>query len=163
MSPDPHLVEIADELDIEPAELIAIFEDVQSVLRDLAQIEIDVSVPADLERVRRALPADPVRAQLLSAALPDPLRQTFEYVRPSEHQAGYWRRSRERSDPSQLSDAELRRNLALQEIGNEIRGTEGTVQTADGREIPVSAAKIGERMAGRSFKEDGSDRGDGSY
>lgn len=153
MSTDPDLVEAADELDIEPQELEAILSDVQSVLEHLAGMDIDLEDPADLEKVRTNLPTERHRAQFLAAAMPTPLRDALEYVRPSERQSGYWRRSRERSDPSALSDAELRRNLAMHEAGETIRGTTGTVETDDGREIPTSAAKIREEMAGRSFQD----------
>lgn len=159
---DSEFEDLADALDAPPEQVDQILEDVEAALRDVAQMDVDVDEPADLDRARQRLPTDPHRAALVEAALPRALRESIEYVRPSERQAGYWRRSRERRDPSALSDAELRQRLDFVRSQREQRGTEGTVSTPDGREIPRTAAKTREKMTGNDYSDaDAGDRGKG--
>lgn len=152
--------EVADELELQPQRLESILSDVESVMADLAGMDLNINNPADLERVRTALPTEPHRAELLSAALPPALGNALEYVHESDRQSGYWRRSRERSDPEELSDAELRHRLTFVDTAIDQRGKDGTVRTDDGRQIPVAARKIGDRLDGASFDVD-ADRVDG--
>lgn len=154
--------DVADALDTDPERVEAALDGVERTLRELAHVDIDVDEPADLETARRRLPTEPVGAELVAAALRGtPLGRVLEYVRPSEHQSGYWRRSRDRSDPSALSDAELRQRHAFVTASIEARGVEGTVEVEDGREIPKGAEKRGEVLGGESFapREDNAETG----
>jgi|GEM_PF-4294094 len=146
------LEDIADALDTDPERVKDALDDVERVLHELADVEIDVDDPADLDAVRQVLPSKPIEAELTAAALRGtPLGQALEYVHPSDRQDGYWRRSRERSDPSALSDAELRHRHAFVKASMEARGIEGTVETDDGREIPRGAQRRGKVLEGESF------------
>lgn len=147
---DPDAVESVLPTD---ADVDAILDDVEQVLYELADLDISLDDPADLERVRQHLPTEPHRAELLAAALPEPLRDELEYVHPCDRQAGYWRRSPERSDLRQLSDAELRHRLAFTRSRMENRGVDGTVRTADGRRIARSVQQTGDELRGVSFDE----------
>lgn len=132
----------------------AVLADVQAALDRVVDLDIDLEAPSDLDRVRQALPTEPVRAQLLQAALPQPLRGAIEYVSKSDRQSAYWRRSRDWSTPSALSDAEIRRRHAFIEAAADTRGEEGVVELADGRRISRTAAQIGEQLRDRDFSED---------
>lgn len=144
---DPEtLAEVAADVDMAEEEVQAIFADVQEVLESLADLDVDVEDPADLERVRQQLPTKPIRAQMVYASLPAPLHNALEFVSASDRQAAYWRRSRERSDFSAVSDAELVKYWKFSQAAKKVRGQTGTVRTSDGREIPAAAAEIGNRM-----------------
>lgn len=134
-----------------------VLSDVQRALTHVSSVDIDVTEPADLDRVRQALPTEPHRARLVHAGLPEPLRYALEYVEPSERQSGYWRKSRERSDPAALSDAELEARYAFIEAGMAERGTDGVVRTGDGRVIARAADNIGDRITNREFAHDDPD------
>lgn len=124
---------------------------VQTVLEDVLT-DFAVDDPADAERLRRRLPTDPLAAEMTAAALEGtPIGDALEYVHPSDRQDGYWRRSRERSDPSALSDAELRQRLAFVKAAQDTQGENGTVTTPDGRQIPKTAAAMRDALGGESF------------
>lgn len=151
-NPDASDTELPLELP-QGTELYAILQDVEHALADIADMEISITNPEDLERVRRSLPTEPFRAEIVSTALPPPLRGALEYVHPSERQDGYWRRSRDRSTPSALTDAELKQRLAFIEAARATRGKDGVVRTDDGRVISQSAEEIGSTLAGDEFRE----------
>lgn len=161
-SPDVDVEQLVDEAGAEavdglapPGEDVeAVLRDVQDALAGLANLDVDLQEPRDLDRVRQGLPTEPHRALLVQAALPDPLRHALEYVHPSDRQAGYWRRRRDRSTPEKLSDAELKERIAFGEAAREQRGETGVVATGDGRVIPRSAANVGEEVRGQEFAED---------
>lgn len=108
--------------------------------------------PADLERLRQSLPTDPDVAQMVHAGMPRALHETFEYVHPSDRQAGYWRKSRERSDVSQLSDAELRQRAAFVDSRIDHRGRMGTERQRDGRRLSRSSQATAAELRGESFR-----------
>jgi len=147
--------DVAAELGVTPTDLNAILDDVETALTRLADLDLEIGEPADLERARRALPTDPLRAEFVDAALRGtPVGNALEYVHSSERQAGYWRRSAERSDPAALSDAELLQRHAFVTSRLEHRGVEGTVTLADGREVPRSVLETGATLRGESFDPD---------
>lgn len=131
----------------------AVLADVEAALANLAGLDVDLADPADLERVRRQLPTEPRRATLLQAALPPALADALEYVRPSARQSGYWRTSPERSDPTELSPAELRHRIAFVQSRQVHAEVDGTVELADGRRVPRSAMRTGADLRGESFGE----------
>jgi hypothetical protein len=135
------------------ADVDAILDDVEQVMHDLANLDVELDQPGDLELVRRELPTEPHRAELVAAALPAPLRNELEYVHPCDRQSGYWRRSRERSNLSALSDAELKHRLAFTESRIANRGVDGTTRTADGRRIARSVDRTGDELRGASFTD----------
>lgn len=144
--------DVAEDVDVDE-DLREILADVQAALEDLAGMDVDVDEPADLDRVRDLLPTEPHRAELIHAALPAALANAIEYVHPSDRQAGYWRRSRERRDHRVLSDAELVRRWEFSQAARELRGADGTTDTVDGRRIPRTAAKMREEMGGRDYDD----------
>lgn len=129
----------------------AVLADVEAALADLAGLDLDLADPADLDRARRHLPTEPRRAELLQYVLPPALADAIEYVHPSARQAGYWRTSPERSDPRELSPAELRHRIAFIESRQAHAGADGTVELADGRRVPRSAMQTGADLRGESF------------
>lgn len=153
MSTESPLEELAESIDRSPDEIEAVFADVNRVLESLIGMDIDVSDPDDLERVRQQLPTEPLRAELLSAALPPALDAAFEYVHGSDRQSAYWRRPPERSNPEALSEAELRHRIAFTETMIDARGTEGTTQTPDGRRIARSAERLKDSLDGQTFTD----------
>lgn len=155
MSSPPESVEDQRTGDADGAVDEAILRDVEAALAAVADVDIDLDDPADLERVRRVLPTEPRRARVTELALPPPLADAFEYVSASQRQDAYWRRSRERRDPEALTPAELRERIAFAEAAMAQAGNEGVVITEDGRRIPASARRTGDAHAGRSFTRDG--------
>lgn len=150
--------DVADALDTDPEHVEQALDSVEETLRQLADVDIDVDDPGDLDTARQALPTDPIEAELTAAALRGtPLGRVLEYVHPSDRQDGYWRRSRERSDLDALSDAELRQRHAFVQASMDARGLEGTVETDDGREIPKGAERRAEELDGESFESDDED------
>lgn len=147
--------DLASELDTDPATVVDSLDDASAILEQLANQDITELSPAEFERLRQTLPKDELTAEVLSVALQDTaLGETLEYVRGSERQNAYWRRSRERSDPSVLSDAELRQRQKFIQSAIESRGHDGTVRTDDGRRIPTTAAEMGESLRGETFTDD---------
>lgn len=136
--------------DEDPQEVLA---DVQRALEQVARVDVHVTDHDDLRRVVSDLPTEPHRARLVHAGLPPLLRNAIEYVEPSERQSGYWRRSRERSDPAALSDAEIKQRLAFIESRMDNREEFGTVATEDGRRISRSAAQTGDDLRGETFRD----------
>lgn len=132
----------------------AVLADVQAALERLVELGFDLEEPADLDRVRQALPTEPARAQLVHAALPDPIRESLEYVRPSERQSGYWRRPKNRTDYSKMSDAEVKSLFNFLETAEEMRGVKGTIELADGRRVPRSALAMRDELEGVSYTDD---------
>lgn len=157
------LADVADSLEMEPEELQDVLSGVERTLNDLTGLDVDVNDVEDLDRVRDHLPTEPQRAKIIQAALPAPLRNALEYVSPSERQSGYWRRARERRDLSELSDEEVVQRHEFVQAATDVRGLEGTVRTEDGREIPRSAAVMGDDLEGEDFdvdaEEDRRDKG----
>lgn len=138
--------------DVDAAELKDAFATVQDTLEWLSDVDATALDAETAEQIRTSLPTDPVTAELLSAALRGtPLGDVLEYVSPSDRQDGYWRRSRERSDPAALSNAELRQRYAFLQSARESCGLEGTTPTPDGRQIPKTAAAVGENLANTEF------------
>lgn len=135
----------------------AIAADVQRALEQIATLDVDVTDPEDVDRLRQSLPTEPVRARLVKAALPPALDHAIEYVAPCDRQAGYWRRAPPRSDPAVLSDAELKQRLAFVRAAANQRGTDGTTRTADGRRIPRSADGLASALDGTQFSTDTAD------
>lgn len=135
----------------------AVAADVQASLERIADLEVDVADPDDVDRLRQSLPTEPTRARLLKAALPPALDHAIEYVAPCDRQAGYWRRAPPRKNPAELSDAELQQRLAFVEAAKEQRGRDGTTRTGDGRRIPNTARGLREELAGSSFATDETD------
>lgn len=131
----------------------AVLRDVERTIETLLDMELDLERPADLERVRQALPTDSRRAQILHFMLPRPLREALEYVEENDRQAAYWRRSRERADPEALSPAELRQRIAFIEAASETQGRDGVVPTRDGRFVSSSAIDLGEQLRGAEFRD----------
>lgn len=151
--------DVADALETDPERIEAALDGVERTLRELADVDLDIDDPGDLHVARRALPTDPIEAELTAAALRGtPLGDAVEYVHPNDRQSGYWRRSRERSDISELSDAELRQRHAFVKTSMEARGVEGTVETDDGRKIPKGAKQRAEELGGESFESDAEQR-----
>lgn len=128
--------------------------DVQRALEELAALDIDVTDPDDIDRLRQSFPTEPTRARLLKAALPPALDHAIEYVAPCDRQAGYWRRAPPRKNPAELSDAELQQRLAFVRAAKDQRGRDGTTRTADGRRIPNSARGLEQELAGAEFATD---------
>lgn len=131
--------------------------DVQRSLEQIADLDIDVTDPDDVDRLRQSLPTEPTRARLLKAALPPALDHAIEYVAPCDRQAGYWRRAPPRENPAELSDAELQQRLAFVRAAKDQRGRDGTTRTADGRRIPNSARGLEQELAGAEFATDDHD------
>lgn len=152
-----------DEQLTEDDEFDAVTADVQAALERLAAMEIDAADPEDIDRLRQSLPTEPTRARLLKASLPPALDHAIEYVAPSDRQSGYWRRAPPRSNPAELSDAELKHRLAFVRAARDQRGREGTTRTADGRRIARSADGLAEQLEGTTFATDDVDaeRGQG--
>lgn len=138
--------------DLEPDQR-EILRDVQEILEELADLDLELTEPADLERARRVLPNEPHRAELVSAALPRSVTNAIEYVHPSDRQDGYWRRAPDRSREA-ASTAQLRHRLAFTKATIKYRDEEGAVRTLDGRTIAQNAERIGSDLSGRSFRED---------
>lgn len=156
--PAEEIEDVADALDTDPATVADALEGVQEILDELADLDVDVDDPEDLDRVRQSLPTDRVEAELLSAALRGtPLGDVLEYVPANPRTSAYWRRSRNRTDPEQLSDAELKQRLAFVEDRIKRRGIPGTTEMPDGRRIPRSAAKTGEALRGQTFTDEEDD------
>lgn len=150
--------DVAQAMDTTVDDVERALDEAEGVLRDLADLDLEIEDAADLERARRSLPSDPTTAMLVDAALAGTrLGDALEYVSPSERQDGYWRRSRERSDPRALSDAELRQRHAFATAAMERRGLEGTVRTPDGRRIPKAAAETGAEIEGEDFTTEDDD------
>lgn len=131
-----------------------VLSDVNQVMQELANLDLQLENAADLECVRKSLPTDPARAVIIEKSLPPPLRDTLEYVHPSGRQDGYWRRSRDRTSLSELSDAELKQRHAFHLAAEASRGEDGVTSTEDGRVISRTADQLGETMKGTSFSDE---------
>lgn len=142
------LEELADE------DVQAILADVQAAIERVVDTNVDLEEPADLDRLRHVLPTEPRRARLVHAALPPPIADAIEYVSASERQSAHWRKSRERSDPAALSDAELKQRLRFIDAAASTRGMDGVVVTADGREVARAPMQIGEQLRGEQQREE---------
>ncbi len=148
------LHDLVHALDVDPEAVETALERVQTSAEKLHSQKDGEWTQEEIAEVRERLPTDPLQAAILQLALPQPLRERLEYVHPSSRQQGYWRRSRERSDVSQLSDAELRRHLCFNRIMQDQRGRTGTVQTSDGREVPETAIELQSEMTGQKFDDE---------
>lgn len=122
-----------------------VLRDVQDALASVPWLSIDIQDPSDVDQVRTALPTEPTRARFVAAALPPVVANALEYVEPSDRQAGYWRRSRERSDPGALSDDELRYRLRFMQTAKDVRGTEG-VEYQDGNVMSKATLEMGREL-----------------
>lgn len=61
--------DVADALNTDPEHVERALDSVERTLRQLADVDIDVDGPGDLDVARQALPTEPIEAELTSAAL----------------------------------------------------------------------------------------------
>jgi len=108
---------------------------------------VEEPTPADLERVRQALPVEPVMARAVQRALPWPYSEVFEYVKGSTRQSAYWRVKPNRYVSQ--SEAQRQSQERFRAAAQAAEGVRGTV-TYKGEEVPASAAAVAEQVTGES-------------
>lgn len=147
---DPEQVEqIAEDAGVSPD----ILREAERAVKDVAGLEVDLNDAESIERLRQRLPKNPDVAHLTHAMMPPAFREVLEYVEPSDRQSGYWRRSRERRDPTALSAAELRHRIEFIESRKRHSDERGVTETRDGRRVAESALRTGDELRGEDYTD----------